>query len=204
MKHSHYFKNVQNLHLLDVYKVCELFDIQDPSGALQHAIKKLLVAGGRGAKDKQKDIREAVDTLQRYLDSAEADLGKYPKVAPQPIQYPGPKATSSVPQPAPPYAHSISGDAMGKTYINYVEHAAEILENISSKGSTAKAISESLREVTKHTHPIIVHEGNSYIIHDEFGTDCLRTYNAQSGAGVRLFVVKRTFAHKLGVIEDAD
>lgn len=67
--HNHYFKNVAQLSTVDVYKVCELFEIDDPSGAMQHAIKKLLVSGKRGAgKDKIKDIQEAVDTLQRKLE----------------------------------------------------------------------------------------------------------------------------------------
>lgn len=68
-KHSHYFKDVSQLTEVDVYRVCQLFNVDDPSGAIQHAIKKLLVAGGRGAgKDLRKDIQEAVDTLQRKLD----------------------------------------------------------------------------------------------------------------------------------------
>lgn len=71
-KHSHYYKDVTNLTEVDVYRVCQLFGINDPSGALQHAIKKLLVAGGRGAgKDETRDIREAIDTLTRYLEMKE-------------------------------------------------------------------------------------------------------------------------------------
>ena len=70
-KHSHYYKDVSHLEEIDVYRICELFEVEDPSGALQHAIKKLLVAGGRGAgKDLRKDIQEAVDTLKRKLDNA--------------------------------------------------------------------------------------------------------------------------------------
>lgn len=71
-KHSHYYKDVTNLTEVDVYRVCQLFGINDPSGALQHAIKKLLVAGGRGAgKDETRDIREAIDTLTRYIEMKE-------------------------------------------------------------------------------------------------------------------------------------
>ncbi|WP_176767832.1 hypothetical protein [Nitrosospira sp. Nsp18] len=33
---------------------------------IQHAAKKLLVAGNRGAKDVGKDIQEAIDTLERW------------------------------------------------------------------------------------------------------------------------------------------
>jgi hypothetical protein len=35
---------------------------------LQHAIKKLLCAGGRGAKDMEQDVQEAMDTLERWQD----------------------------------------------------------------------------------------------------------------------------------------
>lgn len=65
--HSHYFKDVSKLQDVDVYRVCQLFGVDDPSGATQHAIKKLLVSGKRGVKDSERDIREAVDTLNRRL-----------------------------------------------------------------------------------------------------------------------------------------
>jgi hypothetical protein len=65
MKHSHYFKPVLGLSHVDVYRVLKLFDVTDP--CLQHAIKKLLVAGGRGAgKDISVDVQEAVDSLARW------------------------------------------------------------------------------------------------------------------------------------------
>lgn len=67
-KHSHYFKDVRHLDFVDIYQVCKLFPVDDDSGAIVHARKKLLVAGGRGAgKDMIKDITEARDTLNRYL-----------------------------------------------------------------------------------------------------------------------------------------
>ena len=65
-KHSHYFKDVSNLTEIDVYEVCKLFNIKDSSGATQHAIKKLLLMGGRGGgKSAEKDLQEAIDTLTR-------------------------------------------------------------------------------------------------------------------------------------------
>lgn len=67
MKHSHYHKSVAGLASVDIYRVCKLFGVQDDSGALQHAVKKVLCAGQRGAKDKAKDVREAIDTLSRWL-----------------------------------------------------------------------------------------------------------------------------------------
>lgn len=67
-KHSHYFKDVRGLTEVDVYKICDLFEVSDSSGATQHAIKKLLLPGKRGAKDQGKDIKEARDTLNRLID----------------------------------------------------------------------------------------------------------------------------------------
>lgn len=49
---------------IDVYRVLDLFDVTDP--CISHAVKKLLVAGGRGAgKDFRKDLNEAIDSLVR-------------------------------------------------------------------------------------------------------------------------------------------
>lgn len=65
MNHGHYFKDVSHLNVVDVYRVLALFSVVDP--CLQHAIKKLLVAGQRGAgKSIEKDVQEAVDTLGRW------------------------------------------------------------------------------------------------------------------------------------------
>lgn len=64
MKHQHYFKDVSGLSHVDVYRVLQLFGVTDP--CLQHAIKKLLVAGNRGVKNMDKDIQEAIDTLERW------------------------------------------------------------------------------------------------------------------------------------------
>jgi hypothetical protein len=66
-KHNHYFKDVSNLTTIDVYRVLQLFNVTDP--CIQHAVKKLLVAGGRGAgKDITKDVKEAVDSLNRWTE----------------------------------------------------------------------------------------------------------------------------------------
>jgi hypothetical protein len=65
-KHNHYFKDVRHIDYVDVYMVCALFGVTD--AAIAHAIKKQLVAGGRGAgKDFEKDIQEAIDSLNRCL-----------------------------------------------------------------------------------------------------------------------------------------
>lgn len=67
-KHSHYHKDVSQYDTIDVYAVCKIFDVQDTSGCLQHAIKKLLVTGQRGHKDRQTDIQNAIDTLTRLIE----------------------------------------------------------------------------------------------------------------------------------------
>jgi hypothetical protein len=63
-KHPHYYKDVSNLKEVDVYRVLKLFNVTDP--CIQHSIKKLLVAGGRGGKDISKDVQESIDTLERW------------------------------------------------------------------------------------------------------------------------------------------
>lgn len=70
-KHSHYFKNVAHLTHIDVYRVLALYNVTDQ--AIAHAVKKLLVAGGRGVKDTKRDIQEAIDTLVRRLEMAHED-----------------------------------------------------------------------------------------------------------------------------------
>lgn len=68
-KYPAYHKDVSDVSSLDVYHVHKLFNIQDPSGCIQHASKKLLLSGVRtGGKSVRKDIQEARDTLQRWLD----------------------------------------------------------------------------------------------------------------------------------------
>lgn len=72
MRHSHYHKDVSHLDTIDVYRVCQLFDVTDP--CLAHAIKKLLCAGQRGAKTEAQDVQEAIDALTRYQGMQSEDL----------------------------------------------------------------------------------------------------------------------------------
>jgi len=62
---SHYFKDVQTLKAVDVYRVLVLFDVK--SHPIGHAIKKLLCAGKRGAKDYRQDLLEAKASIDREL-----------------------------------------------------------------------------------------------------------------------------------------
>lgn len=67
-RYPQYYKPVGELTELDVYAVHALFGVQDPSGCIQHASKKLLLPGVRtGAKPRRKEIQEARDTLDRWL-----------------------------------------------------------------------------------------------------------------------------------------
>lgn len=67
-KYPHYYKYCP-YEYIDVYRVLELFGVTDQ--AIGHAIKKLLVAGNRGQKNFEKDISEAIATLNRKLEMLE-------------------------------------------------------------------------------------------------------------------------------------
>ncbi len=67
-KYPKYYKDVGDYSEVDVYAIHHLFNIQDNSGCIQHASKKLLLSGVRtGGKSMFKDISEARDTLTRWL-----------------------------------------------------------------------------------------------------------------------------------------
>lgn len=70
-KHGHYFKDVSGIAEIDVYRVLRLYDVEDQ--AIAHAIKKLLVCGARGVKDKSRDVQEAIDTLLRWQEIERED-----------------------------------------------------------------------------------------------------------------------------------
>ena len=69
-KYPKYYKTVpKGVESLDVYAVCQMFPVNDPTGCINHARKKLLVPGTRtGGKSMIDDIKEARDTLNRYLE----------------------------------------------------------------------------------------------------------------------------------------
>ena len=70
VRYPKYYKPVpEGTTDLDIYGVCKIFNMVDPSGALHHAIKKLLLPGIRtGGKSRYGDIKEARDTLNRWLE----------------------------------------------------------------------------------------------------------------------------------------
>lgn len=65
-KRSVYHREVPTT-TVDVYRILSAFEVTDP--CLQHAVKKLLVAGRRiGGKSEEQDVREAIWTLNRWLE----------------------------------------------------------------------------------------------------------------------------------------
>ncbi len=70
-KYPHYF-HACPYDEIDVYRMLELFEVDDQ--AIGHAIKKLLKAGKRGAKDFRKDVTEAMDTLARRIEMLDEDI----------------------------------------------------------------------------------------------------------------------------------
>lgn len=68
-KYPKYYKPVGNLTEVDTYAIGKLFPVDDPTGCIMHARKKLLVPGTRtGGKTFRQDIVEARDTLNRWLE----------------------------------------------------------------------------------------------------------------------------------------
>lgn len=64
--YNHYIKDVSHLNKIDIYRVCDLYGVNN--AAVAHAIKKLLCSGVRGYKDASQDINEAIDSLKRALE----------------------------------------------------------------------------------------------------------------------------------------
>ena len=57
---------------VDVYVLCRVFNVTDPE--LQHALKKILFKGSRGAKGAKQDITEAADSLMKWLNNDGVDF----------------------------------------------------------------------------------------------------------------------------------
>ena len=68
-----YIVDISKYNKLDIYRILSLYDVTDP--CLQHAIKKLLCAGKRGAKNFLQDVNEAMQSLQRFLEMQGEDNG---------------------------------------------------------------------------------------------------------------------------------
>ena len=57
--------------VVDVYDVLMAFNVTNP--ATQHAIKKLLMPGNRGHKDKLTDMKEACQSIARAIELESED-----------------------------------------------------------------------------------------------------------------------------------
>lgn len=60
-----YRKSVRHLDEIDIYQIGNLYEVK--SHAVFHALKKLLCAGKRGAKDYEQDLMEAIESIEREL-----------------------------------------------------------------------------------------------------------------------------------------
>lgn len=67
---GHYYRDVRHLERIDIYRFCDLFDIRGP---LEHALKKIACAGLRGSKDFNKDLNEAIKSINRAIEMREED-----------------------------------------------------------------------------------------------------------------------------------
>lgn len=65
-KHPHYHKPTNGAETVDVYWVLNAWEVD--CHATGHAIKKLLNAGQRGAKSKEQDLQEAIDSIARAIE----------------------------------------------------------------------------------------------------------------------------------------
>lgn len=70
-KYPHYYKDVRHLAVLDVYRIIDLWGMTN--GCQQHSLKKVMLPGQRKKNDLRKDVREARDTLNRWLEMLDED-----------------------------------------------------------------------------------------------------------------------------------
>ena len=78
----------------DVYSVLAAFEVDCP--ARQHAIKKLLMPGQRGAKSTLQDLDEALVSVSRAIDMVRAGLPEGDTLTGKPVAEPEPE-----PEPKP-------------------------------------------------------------------------------------------------------
>lgn len=86
MKHGHYFRDVSHLDKIDVYRVIDLWEVNDP--CMQHILKKVLCPGKRGHKDLRRDIEDIYDTIKRRIEMDEEDDRAAKAVQPAKPAYP--------------------------------------------------------------------------------------------------------------------
>jgi hypothetical protein len=108
-----YSRDISHLHKLDIYRILSLYAVSDP--CLQHAAKKVLCAGQRGAKDQLQDVHEAIASLERFVDMRCEDVGVCAEDTDARLVY----RTA---------AHAVVNAVEGHTKANVVNLIAELLE----------------------------------------------------------------------------
>ncbi len=63
---SKYHREIKKGVMVDVYDVLNAFEVVNP--AMQHALKKMLAPGKRGAKDTIQDMKEAIQSIERAIE----------------------------------------------------------------------------------------------------------------------------------------
>jgi len=63
---SKYHREIKKGVFVDVYDVLSAFEVVNP--AMQHALKKMLAPGKRGAKDTIQDMKEAIQSIERAIE----------------------------------------------------------------------------------------------------------------------------------------
>ena len=63
---SKYHREIKKDVSVDVYDVLSAFEVVNP--AMQHALKKMLAPGKRGAKDAIQDMQEAIQSIKRAIE----------------------------------------------------------------------------------------------------------------------------------------
>ena len=71
-KHSHYFVDVSRYNTIDIYRITESYQCSQMAA---HITKKALCSGARGHKDLTTDIKEIIDTANRWLEMIAEDGG---------------------------------------------------------------------------------------------------------------------------------
>lgn len=74
-KHSHYHKDVSQYDTMDIYAICKVWNVES-SGCTFAAVKKLLNAGERGAKDRITDLEQAIESIEALIKLVKMDVGQ--------------------------------------------------------------------------------------------------------------------------------
>lgn len=78
VKKSKYHREIKPGVWVDVYDVLDAFDPDNRNSADDHAIKKMLLPGKRGAKDGRRDRVEAIQSLERSLQKIDERMALNP------------------------------------------------------------------------------------------------------------------------------